>query len=417
MRRPPAPLPQRHGRTARPALPAPGRLRRLATAVWLLGLPSGLALASDEPASPADDVPPEAVLGSIPFYDENPYRVKVNLAPDGNEPFVWILDTGAQGSVMTPLAARAAGIKVRRDKRSPYVRKTRLGHDVQFRVDTRASDTGSRTGWEYALLGGEFLEEFVVEIDFPRRVVRFLDPKRYEVPEQPIRPEDRILKMRVTAKRPFIELPVGDQTVWVAWDTGAPQNLVLSGKVARKLGIDWKTLPDFGSMGTTIGPMDVRLHEIQDFQFAGADFGLTPVLVAPRGWYNAGGSTDSVVGYELMRPFLVRLDYRRGRLLLRQTAPARATYLGLPWDLTRRAGLLLTPVQSNTYRVIGVTPGGAAARLGVRPGDVPVRAAGDGDLDVEAFLARVERGDEITVAREDDGTWVDVILPDPLAPD
>jgi hypothetical protein len=50
---------------------------------------------------------------------------------------VLLLDTGASFSVFTPLAARAAGVSVRRDKSSPYRRATRLGRDLQFYVDAR----------------------------------------------------------------------------------------------------------------------------------------------------------------------------------------------------------------------------------------------------------------------------------------
>src|SRR5262245_28035180 len=144
-------------------------------------------------AEPAPEPPPEAVVAVLPFAESRePNRVMVDLAPEGGRPFVMMLDTGASGSVITPRMARELGVRVRPLKDTPYRRKTRLGRDLQFWVDTRSSDTAARTGWEYGLLGGEFLDDYVLEIDFPGRRVRFLDPKKYQVPEQLDAPDERV---------------------------------------------------------------------------------------------------------------------------------------------------------------------------------------------------------------------------------
>ncbi|MCH6568251.1 MAG: nucleotide exchange factor GrpE, partial [Nitrospinae bacterium] len=90
-----------------------------------------------------------------------------DLAPQGRgKRFPLIVDTGATWSVITPLMARELGVRVRRVKQDPYRRATVLGRDLQFYVDTQSSDTGSKTGWEYGLLGGQFLAAYVVEFDF-----------------------------------------------------------------------------------------------------------------------------------------------------------------------------------------------------------------------------------------------------------
>ena len=132
----------------------------------------------------ADDVPPEAVIATLAFDAKSePNTIYLNMAPPRSPPFVLQLDTGAGISVLTPRAARAAGVSVRRDKQDPYRRATSLGRDLQFWVDDLGGDTASSSSFEYGLLGGDFLDAYVVEIDFGGRSVRFLDPKRYEVPE------------------------------------------------------------------------------------------------------------------------------------------------------------------------------------------------------------------------------------------
>ena len=148
----------------------------------------------------AGEVPADAVVADLPFLEgEAPRRIYLDLAPEGSRPLRMLLDTGANVSVMTPGAARANGVRVRRLKIDPYRRATSLGRDLQFHVDTRSSDTGSRTDWEYGLLGGNFLAQYVVEIDTVGRRVRFLDPKRYQVPERAPAGGEAVIPLKVVS--------------------------------------------------------------------------------------------------------------------------------------------------------------------------------------------------------------------------
>jgi hypothetical protein len=322
------------------------------------------------------------VLAELPFlHPEEPNRVYLDLAEEGEKPFVMMLDTGAAESVVTPLMARKLGITVRRTKRTPYRRGTRLGRDLEIWVDTRSSDTGSKTGWEYGLLGGSFLAEYVVEIDFPARRVRFLDRKAYEVPEAVDAPDERVVPLQLVGNRIALPVELDGKKVQVLLDTGAPAGLIVSGKAARAAGVDVGGLPYFGRGGTVLGPMDLHLYEPASFAFAGFPFEGQPVLVAPRGWYNQSVSTDSALGVDVLRQFVVRID--------------------------------------GVYRVWGVVPGGPAARYGLREDDAIVPAAGETLPGLDAVLARVRAREPLTVARPEGDDWVDLRLPaepDPAAP-
>ena len=131
---------------------------------------AGLAILLVGALASAEEPPAEAVLAELPFLDSpEPNRIIVDLAPKGSAtPLRLMLDTGSSKSVMTPLAARELGVSVRRQKLdSSYRRPTLLGRDLLFEVETLGSDTGSKTGWEYGYVGGNFLAEYVVELDFP----------------------------------------------------------------------------------------------------------------------------------------------------------------------------------------------------------------------------------------------------------
>jgi|GEM_PF-1639787 len=378
-------------------------------------LPLLAALVASPPAAaaPAPEPPPEAVLAELPFLkSQEPNRVYVDLAEPGSRPFVMLLDTGASESVVTPLMARKLGITVRRNKETPYRRSTRLGRDIDVWVDTRSSDTGSKTGWEYGLLGGRFMAAYVVEIDFPGRRVRFLDPKKYEVPEAVDAADERIVPFRLASNCPIVPLEIAGGEIQLTLDTGAGAPAILSGKVARKLGVDVESLPYFARGGTVLGPMELHLYEQPALRFAGFAFPGQPVLVAPRGWYNIGDSSESVVGVDVLRHFVLRLDYPRRRLWLKRVGDGPPTLYGADVAAAKEIGAYLAAVDG-AYGVYRVVPDGVAARYGLREGDVVYAPHGETTPPLDEVLARIREGGKLTVARREGDAWVDHVLPEP----
>lgn len=380
-------------------------------------LPAALAAAAGSGAAPAPEPPPEAVLLTLPFRPSpQTNRVVVDIAPAGGDRLEMLLDTGATTSVITPVLARSLGIAVRRTKSSPYRRGTALGRDLQFWVDTGTTDTASRTGWEYGLLGGEFLHAYVVEIDFPGRRVRFLDPKRYSVPESTDAPDEAVIAVRIVARRILVPVELSGKPLELMLDTGAPYPMILSGQAAKELEIDVDTLARFGTGGTVVGPMDQRFYEASDFRLGGFVSAPFPVIVAPKGWYNLGAGNDSVIGYDALSPYVLRIDYARQRLWLRRTGDPQVTLLGSDYEASKKVGALLTRSHGALY-VHHVVPDGLAARYGLRDGDAIVPLAGEELLRLEEILARIAARQELTVARPQEGdVYVDTVLPVEAAP-
>ncbi len=364
----------------------------------------------------AEDVPLDAIIDVLPFEPTRERnRIQLDLAPAGARPFRMMLDTGASFSVLTPLAARALGVSIRRMKQDPYVRSTRLGRSLQFYVDTRSSATGSKTGWEYGLLGGNFLEHYVVELDFANARVRFLDPERFEVPEQPAGPDEAVVPIRLGTRRPTLEVEIDGRPLRVLLDTGAPWGLLLSGAAARKVGIDEEALPEAGTFQTTLGPMFVRLHEIETLAIGGLRVGPAPVFVSPRGWYNlAGEANDSVIGYDVLSSFLVRIDYPRKRVWLRRQRQG-ATLSGLPYEPMRASGAIVAATATpGVVHVIGVHADSPAARRGLRRGDALLPARSDGESATPMELLAALRDDEPLRVLRPEGE-IDAILDLPRA--
>jgi len=355
----------------------------------------------------ADDVPANAVVDRVAFLEvDEPNRVYLDFAPEGSEPLRLELDTGATHAVMTPLAARAAGVSVRPLKQDAYRRKTRLGRDLQFYVDTLSSDTGSRTGWEYGLVGGDFLKQYVVEIDFASRAVRFLDPRRYSLLE--VQPQDgeALLVLR-DSPRPILPIQIGGHELPVLADTGQPWPIQLSGKAAKEVGVDVDSLPVWRAIRTTLGNVEARVYVAPDVSIGGFHFANVPVLVTPKGSYNISGETsDSAIGYDLLAQFLVRFDYQGRRMLLRKTGD-RVVFYGVDYALERETGVFLQPWPTGS-RVIAVMPDSPAAKLGLRARDFITRDAPAATP--ESILREIQSGERVNVKRDVDGVTTDVAL-------
>ena len=277
------------------------------------------------PAMPrAAEPPSEAVLADLPFLPatarggEN--EVRIDLAPPGARPLPLLLDTGSPDSFATPSAARALGISLRRNKQTPYRRATRLDRDVELSVDTRVSDTAESAGGEWAVLGARFLSSFVLEIDFPGRRVRFLDPKRFAVPERAEAANQAVLPLRLVGNRPIVEIEVGAARMPAAITTGAPGTLLLAGGWAQ--GASLTPNPE---VTATLAPAPGagRLEAVTAARFQIGPFAESevPMLVAEHGAQGAGARSEAWLGVDLLKRFVLRIDYPRKRLWIMEPAP------------------------------------------------------------------------------------------------
>ena len=68
-----------------------------------------------------------------------------------------------------------------------------------------------------------------------KRRVRFIDPRRFEVPEQVETGDETVLPLAITTTRPAFDVTVNGATFPALLDTGAPLGFMLSGKLAVPL--------------------------------------------------------------------------------------------------------------------------------------------------------------------------------------
>jgi hypothetical protein len=271
----------------------------------------------------AAEPPADAVLADVAFLPATTLgganEVRIDLAVPGAHPLPLLLDTGSPESFATPRAAQALGISVRRNKQSPYRRATRLGRDIEISVDTRRGDTAESSGGEWAVLGARFLSSFVLEIDFPGRRVRFFDPKRFEVPERAEAANQAVLPIRLDGGRPIVEIELSAARVPAVITTGAPGTLMLPGGWSPGASLQ----PDLQATAM-LAPMPGagRLEAVTAARFQIGPFAESdvPMLVAERGVQGAGARSEALLGVDLLKRFVLRIDYPRKRLWLAEPA-------------------------------------------------------------------------------------------------
>lgn len=294
-------------------------IRRTLAAIALALLCAAQVAVADPPASePAAD----AVLADLPFLaaaEAAPLEVRIDLAVEGARPLPLLVDTGSPESFATPRAASDLGISLRRSKQTPYRRATRVGRDLELHVDTRRGETGAAADGEWAVLGARFLGAYVVEIDLPGRRVRFLDPKRFTVPEQVDAANEAVLPFRLDGHRPVIEIEIGGAKVPAAITTGAPGTLLLPGGHTAEAGLvpdpdAPKVLPPMPGAGKLEAVLAPRIR-IGPFEQTDV-----PILVAERGARGAGPRSEALLGVELLQDYVIRIDYPRKRLWIAKRA-------------------------------------------------------------------------------------------------
>ena len=125
------------------------------------------------------------------------------------------------------------------------------------------------------------------------------------------------MPIQIVSNRPGMTIHVNDQPITLLLDTGAPMGLMLSGSIARAASVVSAPAPGFAMAGV-MGAVESELSEAARLHIGPFEFENVPVAVAPKGWFNLGYPGDSVVGYDLLSQFTVRLDYRNGRMWLRR---------------------------------------------------------------------------------------------------
>lgn len=267
------------------------------------------------------------------------------------------------------------------------------------------------------ILGAEFIRQFVVEIDYPRRVLRLHDRDAfvYGGPGESI-------PIRFNRSGH----PMFDATITPAGGTPIPARLLLDigsggGLDLRRPFAEANHLPGPGAatirgigMAGAGGAVSGSIGRVSALRFGGFTV-ERPVTFfsADRTGANSMADADGSIGQRIAERFRIFLDYAHDRMILEPgegPEPPERAFSGAAFEAAGPA--------YRTLRVRQVAEEGAAARAGLEAGDVILAIDGKkaADLTLDDVLSMLEKPVTRTLAVRRQSLTLSVTLtPEPLA--
>jgi hypothetical protein len=341
-------------------------------------------------------------------------RARVN----NSAPLWFILDTGANGSLIDSRRARGLGLKYLNTANihgmGGSVKGSYFGGATLNLPGVRVFDRKlismplaplfARFGRRVdGIIGYDFLKLFVVEVDYAAKTINLFDPQGYEYKGAgeavPFTLRDGHPYARVRLGFEGNKAVEGDFEI----DTGADGSLAVNRPFAEKHKV-LELLSDTSAAKTGAGAggetsyVESRVRELGLGRFTFE----RPVVTFSRDAEGEGASanSDGQLGGEIFRRFKVIFDYSRGQMILEPNAnfydPFSADTSGL--DIVAEGRDL------RTFTVNAVEPGTPAAEAGLREEDtilaVDGRPAAEFDLDrLTTLFTKEGKEYELTVRR------------------
>jgi hypothetical protein len=301
-------------------------------------------------------------------------QVKVN----DSEQLRFVLDTGATSSVLDAERAKSIGLKpdgkvvgsggggssegtVSKGVLLTLPGVELAGQTIYLLPLGHLSAVGRNVD---GVLGNDTLKAFVVDIDYARKTINFLDPTEFRYSGSgavPLSMHDGLLFARVSVmpqgRAPLeanIEIDSGSTGAFMLNTPFVDRNDILTSVPAT-------VRTDIGGVGGAATMLIGRVASVKLGQFT-IDRPITRFSQASRGDY-ASASYDGLIGGEILRRFRVVVDYARQQLILEPNSS-----FGEPFDIDM-SGIALAD-DNGEVLVDDVDRDGAAAGAGVEGGDI-----------------------------------------------
>lgn len=324
---------------------------------------------------------------TVPFELVNRHIV-VGVTVNGSTPLPFVLDTGDKVAILDLDRARQLGLAMGRDVHVGGIGADRLAGfflaGASFGVPALPSFTqpvaiaiplsrlAARLGHEFdGILGADFIQRFVVEIDYAKRTLTLHDPSTFAYDG----PGESIPIRLNAASHPQIDAvvtPLGDAPIAGTFvvDIGSGSGLSLHSPfvAAHRLpGANVKTIDAMGVAAGAGGDGTGRLGRVAALKIG--RFTLTRPLALfseDRSGTFANAAIDGNIGYEVLRRFRIFLDYAHARMILE---PVEG--FDRPFDRPTSGFTFETsPRDHHQFTATGVLDASPASEAGLKVGDV-----------------------------------------------
>ena len=353
----------------------PVGMRRMLLSLLLL-IPVAVSAAGMEPAMPAPPpdrmvLAPDAEAQWVPFTLTPGNQIQFRMAVDGR-PASAILDTGFSLSVISRRWVDAAGIKVGGATRGVGIggsvpmglingRALTIGGLTRYGgrlgvVDLPRGATGGAETID-AVIGGDLLRRYALDIDFPNHRFRLLPSGRL-----PFTGMSAPLTMALGDQFYVSEISVdGVRVRPMIIDTGDGATLTLSSEALRGAGIARAATTTTISYGMA-APVTVELTTLPAIRIGEAILRDAETKIEPNSAFSAQMGAAGRIGMGFLQRYRVLLDPGAGRMVL---APAVDT----DRPQVRSTSGLLFSVDSDRLRVVHVMRASPAAAGGWKIGE------------------------------------------------
>ena len=261
---------------------------------------------------------PVAHAIDIPFR-WTPGQIEVQVSVNKHEPIWFIVDTGAEYSIIDTEVAKSYGLSGGR-----FVDGVTLAIGPVTLRDQRVMllqlDNFRRQKREIrGLLGYDFFARYVVTFDFEQHVLHLSEPKTFKPPRGATR-----LRLRFAGRVSAIDavLTIANRRLPVSLeiDTGASQAVILRHPFVESHGLlevaaNTTTSDSVASGLLAFVKLPTQRIEVAQWKFENPNVSFYGVA---RG---AGGATDTdgLIGNEILRHFVMTVDYSRKEVWLTRT--------------------------------------------------------------------------------------------------